>query len=77
MHVYAPLAVDVFSAANTHNQYAQLLVEQFADDAVLSDPITPEFSERTTQSLAETANVLHRSDPLIHVVENSTRRLFV
>ena len=74
---FAILPVDIFAPAQAHYQNAQRLIVDFANDAVLSDSITPEISERPAQCFAHATRVFQRGDAAVHVIEDATSGILV
>lgn len=55
---------------NVKHTYRAAFILNFANNAVISQPIAPEAAFVVTQCLSETPRIFICSDPCIHVVKN-------
>lgn len=70
-------AVDLAAMAYIEDENDQATILDRADDTEITDPVSPQASQRADQGLAEAARVLGSSDAFVEIVENLARGLSV
>lgn len=65
------LAIDFSPVSDIDYEHDQPVVDEFADDPVVTHAITPVARQLPDQRLAELARIVARRDAMIHVVEDA------
>jgi len=67
------IAIDAATVPDPQDKHDEHLVTQFADEAIVSNPVAPKLRERTLQGLAEPAGVVQRLEALMQELNNAPR----
>lgn len=66
-----PLAIDLATVADLHDQHAQRTVLNVTDHPAIAHSVPPESAEGSGEGLPRTAGVFQTSNALVHEVQNT------